>query len=106
MVNHTATDYHDAELSVPGHTAVVVVVHETGTMGLHCDECGWYAGSAVGRPGRWREQHMTRAWQRHLDHAAFGATIIHGEAGNVTADICRCVRCMIPWRAARNGERA
>lgn len=96
MSNHTAHDYIDQDLSVPGHTATIVYVHQTRGMGLHCHEDGWYGGGF--RPDRWRDKHMAEAFKRHVQHAATGATITHGLAANVTDKICLCVTCSIAWR--------
>ncbi|HEY1394987.1 hypothetical protein [Roseateles sp.] len=96
MSNHTSHELVDTEHSVPGHTFTVVYVHQTRSMGLHCEEDGWFGGSF--RPDRWRDKHMTEAWQKHLDHAATGAVIEHGRAENVTEKICVCVTCSIAWR--------
>lgn len=98
MSDHTAHDYHDPEMATPGHNSLIVYVHQTRQTGLHCDDCGWFAGSRVGRPGRWREKHMREAWDRHIAHAATGAVLVHGTAANVTEKVCHCVTCMIAYR--------
>lgn len=106
MGNHSRVDYENRDLSVPGHTAHIVYIPETRDMGLHCDEDGWFAGGKIGKPGRWRDKHMAEAWQKHLDHAATGAVIVHERPENVDEGICQCVRCLIPWRMAKNAAEA
>lgn len=103
MTNHTSTEHHDPELSAPGHTAVIIHVHQTGGLGLHCEEDGWFGGGF--RPARWREKHMREAWEKHLAHAATGAVLVHGTAANVIERVCRCVRCSIAWRTERWGAK-
>jgi hypothetical protein len=101
MVNHHVTEVHDPSWkAVPGHSHVIVYVHETRCQGLHCegDGCGWCGGSF--RPGRWTQQQMDRAWARHLQFVEAGGVIVHGRAGNVLESVCKCVSCL---RAGRWG---
>jgi len=103
MTNHTATDYHDPAMAIPGHNSTLVYVHETKVTGLHCEDCRWYGGSFK---GRWAEKHTAEAWQAHVEFVQAGGVIEHGIAANVDAGTCKCVSCMIPWRMARTATQA
>lgn len=72
MGNHHVEPFVDAELSVPGHAALVAHNHNTGAQSLSCDDCGEHLGRFV--PDRWREKHIRDAWQKHLVGQATGDT--------------------------------
>lgn len=64
MANQNVSEFHDNDRSRPGHTCLRTFNHSTRAVSLHCEEDGWYSGPYL--PDRWRDKHLTDAWNEHL----------------------------------------
>ncbi len=113
MVNHQVNSFWDAEISQPGHQALLVrssgdggkevLVRCVGTdgqpydveEGVTEDACGWHGPRF--RAGRWQAKHVGEAFAQHVVQVAEHGPIEHGRAGNCP-DVCRCSWCRLVIR--------
>jgi hypothetical protein len=61
------SDFHNFDLSVPGHTCVVSYNAGSKSRTLTCDPCGFVATVPLGRAAAKQERD---AWQAHLDQTS------------------------------------